>query len=213
MTPSSEVASSPISVESGNPSNLLRTLAEFLIRRRILLSLLLFIVLIGEDVAFGSKPHDVLDFRDPVGVLGTILVLSGLALRSWSVGILRKNRELTTTGPYRLIRNPLYVGSFMMMFGFCAIIGDSENIWFVVGPVLLMYIVKVRQEERSLSALFPQQWPDYARQTPRFFPRIGRLDLKADWSGAQWMRSREYQAVAATAVALVALKIWQASPF
>jgi len=213
MTPSTEVASSRIAVEATNPSNLLRTVTEFLTRRRILLSLLLFVGLIAEDVAFGSKPHDVLDYRDPFSVLGTLLVMSGLALRSWSVGILRKDRELTMTGPYRLIRNPLYVGSFMMMFGFCAIIGDRENIWFVLGPVLLLYIVKVRQEERSLANLFPQQWPEYYRQTPRFLPRIGLVNLKADWSGAQWMRSREYQAVAATALALVALKIWQAAPF
>lgn len=184
------------------------SMATFLVRRRILLSGILFILLISEDVWFGPKPHDLINFRDPVSVTGGLLVILGLALRSWSAGILRKDAELTTTGPYSLIRNPLYVGSFMMMFGFCTLISDAENFFFVLGPVLLLYVVKVRQEERSLSQKFAEQWPAYSQRTPRFFPRLARTNLAADWTLAQWSRSREYQALFATIGALVAIKVW-----
>jgi protein-S-isoprenylcysteine O-methyltransferase Ste14 len=199
----SEIAARPA------PSfKLLPLLAEFVIRRRILLSGILFVLIVVNDVAFGAKPHDLADFRDPLTVLGGSLVLGGLALRSWAVGILRKDSELTTTGPYRLIRNPLYVGSFLMMFGFCALLNDPHNIWFILGPILLIYIVKVRQEERLLAGKFPAQWRAYAGTTPRFFPRIAGVSLAADWRASQWMRSREYQALGATLLALVALKVW-----
>jgi len=193
---------------AGPERTFLTTLAEFLIRRRIVLSAVLFTLLVVEDVAFGPKPHDLVNFRDPLSVVCVLLVISGLSLRSWAAGILRKDAELTTTGPYSVIRNPLYVGSFMMMFGFCALISDPLNFWFILALILVIYIVKVRQEERLLAAKFPAQWAEYSRSTPRFLPRFGALHLTANWQRSQWMRSREYQAVAATILALVAIKVW-----
>lgn len=208
MASPTSTISGPISAAPNQTSKLLTVLAEFVIRRRILLSGILLGLLIADDVAFGPKPHDLVNYRDPLSMLGGGLVLSGLALRSWAVGILRKDAELTTTGPYRLIRNPLYVGSFMMMFGFCALIADPTNIWFILGPMLIMYIIKVRQEERLLSTKFPEQWIPYSQSTPRFFPRFARVSLDADWRASQWMRSREYQALGATILALIAIKVW-----
>jgi protein-S-isoprenylcysteine O-methyltransferase Ste14 len=203
-------ASAPsLHVGSRPAGTLLHSIAQFLIRRRIVLSGLLFIALIAADVLTGVKPHDLTDYRDPASIFGLALVLSGLAIRSWSAGVLRKDRELTTTGPYRLIRNPLYVGSFLMMFGFCELIGDPKNIFYILGPVLLIYLVKVRGEEQLLSERFAAEWRQYARSTPRFIPRTARLDLTAAWSAEQWIRSREYQALATTLAALVAIKIWQ----
>lgn len=209
MSQSSTSVPGPVCIEPPQASNLLHALCQFLVRRRILLSAILFTVLIAHDVLSGVRPHNLTDWRDPASVAGVLLVLGGLAIRSWAVGILRKDQELTRSGPYRLIRNPLYVGSFLMMFGFCALIDDPKNIWFILGPMLLIYILKVRQEEQLLSQRFPAEWPDYARSTPRFLPRIARGNLKADWSGAHWMHSREYRALAAALSALVAIKVWQ----
>lgn len=189
-------------------SKVLQAIAAVLIRRRILISALLFGLLIAQDVAYGPKPHDLANFRDPATVIGIVLVVTGLALRSWAAGILHKNRELTTSGPYSLIRNPLYAGSFLMMFGFCTLLSDLTNFLFIVGPVLVIYIVKVRQEEKLLAATFPQEWPGYSRTTPRFFPRLKRVDVAAPWQFSQWLRHREYQALAATVLALVAMKVW-----
>lgn len=196
---------------TGDPAfKLPPALVDFVVRRRILLSILLFGAMIAEDVVFGQKPHDLLNVRDPLSMLGLGLVVGGLALRSWATGILHKNSQLATTGPYRLIRNPLYVGSFAMMFGFCALMGDLSNVAFVVGPVFLMYLLKVRQEEHYLSTHFPEQWIEYSSRTPRFVPRPGRANLAADWRVSQWLDSREYQAVGATLVAFVALWAWRA---
>ncbi len=209
MVETSSSISRPMTIAAERPSLLLGAVKDFVIRRRILLTAIGFAALIGEDVWTGVKPRDPFNVYDPWSVAGGLLVIAGVALRTWSVGILRKDRELTTTGPYRLIRNPLYVGSFLMMFGFCTLINDAENIWFVLGPMLLLYVVKVRQEERLLSGLFPTEWIEYARRTPRFLPRLMRANLKADWRIAQWMRSREYQALLAAMAAMAAIKVWQ----
>ena len=93
----------------------------------------------------------------------------------------------------------------------CALIGDADNFWMILGPVLILYTIKVRQEERSLGEMFPAAWADYVRTTPRFFPRLACVNLSADWNVAQWIRSREYQALLATVAAFVAIKVWQLS--
>lgn len=209
MATSSPSVCGPIEVEARPARKVLQHIGAFLVRRRIVLSAIVFVVIVGKDVVYGLKPHDLANIRDPYGVAGGLLVIAGLAVRSWAAGILHKNARLTTTGPYRLIRNPLYVGSFLMMFGFCALLNNPGDLWFILGPVLLLYVVKVRQEERLLSVLFPDDWSEYCATTPRFLPRIGRADLTADWRLSQWARSREYRAAGASLVALVALKLWQ----
>jgi protein-S-isoprenylcysteine O-methyltransferase Ste14 len=208
MAQSSSSVSPPVSMEVGQFGRAIDAVAWFLIRRRILLSGILFGLMIGKDFYLGVKPHDPIDFRDPASVTGVVLVVVGLALRSWAAGILRKDAELTMTGPYRLIRNPLYVGSFLMMFGFCALIGSVENLLFIAGPILLIYAIKVRQEERLLAQLFPAQWTGYFQSTPRFIPRPARADISCDWRVSQWLHAREYQAVLTTLAALVAVMLW-----
>ncbi len=47
-----------------------------------------------------------------------ILVLPGLWLRGYAAGYVKKNRELTQTGPYAYTRNPLYLGSILIAAGF-----------------------------------------------------------------------------------------------
>lgn len=207
---SSPTAHEAFSAYESPASKLLHAVAQFLIRRRILISAVLFSLLIAQSVAYGPKPHNPLDVRDPLSVVGGLLVLTGLAMRSWAAGILHKNAELTMIGPYQLIRNPLYLGSFLMMFGFCTLLGDPKNFLIILGPVLIIYVIKVRQEERQLAARFPDQWQHYSRATPRFVPRLRRLDWKADWRAAQWIHHREYQALLATLLALVAIGVWHA---
>ncbi len=110
------------------------------------------------------------------------------------------------TGPYRLVRNPLYLGSFLMVVGFCLLIGDRENIWIGTAALVLLYVPKVRSEEHFLASKFPVEWPQYAASTPRFLPRLTARPSLAGWQLSQWLKSREYNAVVATLAAIVALK-------
>ncbi len=140
--------------------------------------------------------------------MALILVASGLGLRSWSAGTLNKSRELTTVGPYALVRNPLYVGSFLMMIGFCLLCRDWLMLAFVAGPLAMLYWYQVRFEEQSLKHLFPNQWSDYVDSTPRFFPSRLSGQVMAGWSLAEWLRNREYKAIAASSLGLVAVWMW-----
>jgi protein-S-isoprenylcysteine O-methyltransferase Ste14 len=183
-------------------------LRSFLIRRRVRITVVVFFVLILEDVVERIKPHAIADFGDVHTLIGLGLVLGGLALRSFAAGILHKRTQLTTTGPYALVRHPLYIGSFMMMLGFCALIDDTENIWVVLGPMLALYVYRTLLEERNLAAHFGKRWDQYAKAVPRFIPRRWPKISFATWRLDQWLKNREYNAVAAVSLGLIALQIW-----
>lgn len=186
-----------------------KRIVDFAIRRRIHISLIVFVALIAEDVLSGVRPHDLANLGEHHARWGLGLVLAGLAVRSWAAGTLHKWAELTTAGPYGVVRHPLYIGSFLMMIGFCTIIDDGENILFVMGPFLALYLLAVFKEERGLAQRFPAKWIDYAKRVPRFIPRRLPAQPFAAWSAGQWLANREYQAVLASLCGLAALEMWR----
>lgn len=186
----------------------LAAVSAFLVRYRIRLSLFLFVALFVEDVLTGFKPHDISNFFDPYTVFGVGLLLFGLALRSWAAGVLHKLGEVTTSGPYKLIRHPLYLGSLAMMVGVCLLIDDYENLFIMLGFVLIVYVPQVLSEERILAERFSAAWAAYAASTGRFIPRRIWCDVSSNWQFSQWMKNREYNALGATLVGLVLLKVW-----
>jgi protein-S-isoprenylcysteine O-methyltransferase Ste14 len=189
-----------------------RRLRSFLVRRRVRITFVVFLILILEDVAERVKPHSLGQIGDAHTLIGLSLILAGLGLRSLAAGILHKASKLTMSGPYAVVRHPLYIGSFMMMLGFCALIDDSENLWFVLGPLLALYAYRIHLEERTLAAHFSGQWDEYAKEVPRFIPRRWPTRSFAHWNATQWMRNREYNAVAAVFLGLVALQMWHLVP-
>ena len=97
----------------------------------------------------------------------------------------------------------------MMMVCFWQLIDDRENIWFVMGPMLALYIYRAITEEKFLAAAFPDQWDDFAKKVPRFIPRRLPKQLFSTWDARQWICNREYNAVSAVLLGLMALQIWQ----
>lgn len=197
--------------ESNAASRWWRKCRDFLLRYRIRISLFVFATLIAEDYLDGVKPHNLLQLAEWHSMVGLGLIVAGLGLRSWAAGILHKSTELTTVGPYSLVRHPLYVGSFMMMIGICLLIDDPENIWFVLGPIGFIYLLKLLQEERLLEKKFGALWHEYASRVPRLVPYHLPQQLFAPWSLNQWLLNREYNALAATALGLAAIQAWSMS--
>ena len=181
----------------------------FVVHRRVRLTVILFTLLLAEDVWNHTDPLNLTHLTNYKVLLGLGLVFAGVGLRSWAAGTLHKRTELTASGPYGLVRHPLYTGSFMMMLGFCQLIDDAENIWFVLGPVLALYIYRAIQEERFLAGKFPDQWTEFAGKVPRFFPRRVPMHAFSTWRLSQWIKNREYQAVGAVLLGLIAIQIWQ----
>ena len=179
-----------------------------LLHRRVRITGILFVLLVVQDVLSRVVPHNLANFRDYKVILGLSLIFGGVALRSWAAGTLHKRTQLATGGPYQLVRHPLYIGSFSMMLGFCVLVDDRENIWFVLGPILVLYVMRALHEEKYLARAFPDQWPAFMRAVPRFIPRRLPTNLFADWRLSQWLNNREYQALSAVLLGLVAIQAW-----
>ena len=101
----------------------------------------------------------------------SLLAVPGLWLRGYAAGYVKKNRELTMTGPYAHTRNPLYLGSMLIAAGFAlALLSWPVALVLALG-FLAIYVPVIASEERFLRATFPG-FDDYCRHVPRLIPRI-----------------------------------------
>jgi protein-S-isoprenylcysteine O-methyltransferase Ste14 len=99
------------------------------------------------------------------------LVVPGLWLRAYASGYVKKNRELTVTGPYAHTRNPLYLGSMLIAAGFAvALLSWPVGLVLALGFTVI-YVPVIASEERFLRATFPG-FDDYCRRVPRLIPRL-----------------------------------------
>jgi Phospholipid methyltransferase len=149
-----------------------------------------------------------------------VLVLPGLWLRAYASGFVRKNSELTVTGPYAHTRNPLYLGSMLIAFGFAGAAGS----WAIAIALLVLFAViygpTIQSEEAYLRSRFPQ-FEEYARAVPRLLPRLSAARLAGDrpagpqergrFSPALYWHHREYNSLMGAAAVYLALAIRLAS--
>ena len=137
--------------------------------------------------------------------IGGAIAALGLFLRAMASGHVRKNEELTMTGPYAYCRNPLYLGSIIVAAGFAVAARDS---WVAAGLVLLfafIYVPVIRSEESFLRRTFAD-YPGYERRVPRLLPNTFRLfGFASGFSASLYRQHREYNATMGAAAMLAAL--------
>ncbi len=195
-------------LESSAPRPLLHGFQDFLVDRRVAISFATFSCLIVQRLWLGSPGRQVAGLDDPRGVLAGILVVAGVGLRSWAAGTLRKGKALTTTGPYRLCRHPLYLGSLITMIGFFVLLPGVQFAWLTLAPIAVIYTCTMLREERRLAVRYGEEWANYLAGTPRLLPTRFPWRLGGQWSFAQWSRSREYNALFTSLLIFALLQAW-----
>jgi protein-S-isoprenylcysteine O-methyltransferase Ste14 len=132
-------------------------------------------------------------FRQPIGwlnlrfltatvgshALGVILVATGLAFaawarvhlgRNWSGEItLKQEHELVRSGPYRLVRHPIYSGLLAAMLGTAIVIGEWRAL-LALAFFCFAVLRRVRVEERWLGEIFPDSYARFRREVPAVIP-------------------------------------------
>jgi protein-S-isoprenylcysteine O-methyltransferase Ste14 len=140
-------------------------------------------------------------------LIGSALIVPGLAIRALASGHVQKNEQLTTTGPYAYTRNPLYLGSLILAVGFAI---SARNWWIGAGLILIflaIYLPVIRGEEAFLGQHFPE-FAEYARQVPRLLPRLSSFsDGRGTFSWDLYWKHREYNATLGAAAMMAALTI------
>ena len=176
----------------------LKKQGDYLFKFRSYLPLLLLIIGVWVEVyqegfSNGANESLVAEILEELGILAGIV---GLIVRIWTVGYTPKNTSgrntkegqladtLNTTGLYSLIRNPLYLGNYLMWVGIAMITG---NIWFVLLFTLGFWIYYERiiyAEESFLRKKFGYSYLDWASKTPIFLPKhlnYIKPDIEFSW--------------------------------
>ena len=146
-------------------------------------------------------------------LLSLLLVVPGVWLRAYAAGYVRKNAELTLTGPYAYTRNPLYLGSMMIAFGFAAAAASWIILIALAVLFAVIYIPTIQSEEGYLREHFAG-FNEYAEKVPRLFPRLTPAAFPANenasggrFSAEQWRHHREYNALMGAGAIYLALAV------
>lgn len=139
-------------------------------------------------------------------LLSLLLVVPGLLLRAYAAGYVRKNAELTQTGPYAYTRNPLYLGSMLAAFGFTAASRQWPLVLLLAVLFLFIYLPVIRSEEKFLRGTFPD-FEAYAAHVPRLLPRLtaSASERAEAFSPAQYRKHREYNSLVGACAMYAAL--------
>jgi protein-S-isoprenylcysteine O-methyltransferase Ste14 len=102
--------------------------------------------------------------------------LLGEAIQLWCFASLQKNQVLAANGPYAMVRNPMYLGRYLLLLGMLALLG---NVWLLAAFTIVYYfymVNRVRREEALLERTFGAAYESYRARVPRFLPRLAPHD-------------------------------------
>jgi protein-S-isoprenylcysteine O-methyltransferase Ste14 len=116
-----------------------------------------------------------------VEVIGCVLVLLGLLFaiwarahlgRNWSGRVsLKESHELIQTGPYELVRHPIYTVLLLALFGTALVAGEWRGL-LATALMLVSYGRKLRLEERLMLQTFGEQYQRYRERTAALIPFV-----------------------------------------
>lgn len=111
--------------------------------------------------------------------LGAGLTVAGLAMRLWSAGCLIKNDKLSTGGPYRFLRDPMYFGSMLCVTGLLTAAGNF-GLLAAFHVVFHLFVMprKQRQEGQRLLRRFGADYADYVVSVSSLVPRLTPYESK-----------------------------------
>ena len=135
-----------------------------------------------------------------------LLVVLGQAWRCWSAGCIGlyrgenvKANRLATTGPYALMRNPLYFGNWVIGLGWSILAGVKGVLLFTVSFWVLYVLVIIPHEESFLRVKFGADYEDYCSRVGRFCPYSLRLeDIRGGFDPSIIMRSEIHTIISTT---------------
>jgi protein-S-isoprenylcysteine O-methyltransferase Ste14 len=156
-------------------------------------------------------------------VFGFAIAFCGQALRAWVLGQVPPRTSgqgneleastLNTRGPYARVRNPLYLGNFLIVSALL-LIADNPWVWLIgIGFFAIQYAFIVRAEEAFLRAKFGAAFDSYAADVPRWLPRwtaATQEPLSPDFDArrALFKEHNPFAAWMSGALALTAWKAW-----
>lgn len=130
-------------------------------------------------------PYSPLQSSTPALVAGVGLMTAGAALYVacvWPFATVGEGTpapidapiRLVVAGPYRFLRNPMYVAVLSVIFGQSLALSLVALAIYGFGVALVFHLVVIGYEERALERQFGDDYREYCRHVPRWIPRISR---------------------------------------
>jgi protein-S-isoprenylcysteine O-methyltransferase len=151
------------------------------LQRRIYLFFLLlsFALIYLPQLSIGFLGYQLFPANAVSGTAGLIICALALAFAiwarttlgsNWSGNVtLKKEHELVQSGPYSIVRHPIYTGFFFGMLGAAVTIGQVKG--FVALPIIFFnHRYKILLEEKLMLQQFPDAYPDYSKKTAAYIP-------------------------------------------
>jgi protein-S-isoprenylcysteine O-methyltransferase Ste14 len=121
----------------------------------------------------GSIQEEILE------IVGFVFILFGQIIRVSARGYKAEHSQdsqaLIQGGPYQVVRNPMYLGIFLIGLGVVCVVFRWWAIVVFVVVFIMRYILLIYQEEKKLCLMFPQDYPEYCRKVPRIFPALSSM--------------------------------------
>jgi protein-S-isoprenylcysteine O-methyltransferase Ste14 len=138
------------------------------------------LVLLPEQILIGTgitRPAQI----GSVEAAGLVLVGLGAALALWCVGTFAlvgqgtpapfdPPRKLVAAGPYRWVRNPMYIGAGMALTGAALFYEAAALVAFAAAFLVAAHLFVVFYEEPTLERTFGARYADYRNAVPRWVP-------------------------------------------
>jgi len=145
---------------------------------------------------------------------GMGLILFGFLFRISARGYKEEKSSngnaLVKDGPYAIIRNPMYFGTFIIGTGVVVMLLELWFFFLFSAVFLLIYIPQIKKEERALLERFGHEYKEYCKMTPKYFPRLDYLlrlnkyvALKSFWI------KKEIVSMLTTVTAVILIEIWE----
>jgi len=127
-------------------------------------------------------------------VLGALIALAGAVLRVWGTAYLGYSTvhhgdmqagAVMADGPYRFMRNPLYLGGWCMMLAIALLMPPSGALFSIV-LLTIFFLRLILGEEAFLGKQLGQPYQEYLRSVPRLIPRL-RSSLPPAGNKPHWL--------------------------
>jgi protein-S-isoprenylcysteine O-methyltransferase Ste14 len=113
---------------------------------------------------------------------GEVLVILGFALVAWCLvtfAFVGKGtaapfdppRQLVVAGPYRFVRNPIYIGAVVAMLGAAMVLWTGWLVLYALVVLIVTHLLVILYEEPHLRRVFGSSYEDYRRNVPRWIPK------------------------------------------
>jgi protein-S-isoprenylcysteine O-methyltransferase Ste14 len=158
---------------------------------------------LGAYLVFFTTPDD----RSTLA--GVSVMAAGMFMRLWSNGYAIKLDKLTTSGPYAFVRNPLYLGTALILLGLVLMLKVFLIGLIFFALIVAAYIRTIRNEEKMLSDKFGAAYLDYRAKVPAMWPTFCPYAAGEKWpfSFERLWYSREHKVVIWMSIIVIAFHL------